>query len=359
MIASKEHKENLIEFSKKLTYKAQSFPKDENGEPTEKYLEYLSLMYDPEIIKIILHLEVFPKSTSLSKLSKKIGLEKAEISAKLAETCKRGFLIKIGNYYSLPTPLFIYDMPFIIKENYTRDDIVKFAQLSREFYTNDKYYKTWENKRDGTPRMRVLTVSEQVEPGHQIIPIEEVYNIIESNTDFAVIPCPCRKRAEVEGIRECKDKYPIHNCILLGPNAKAVLEMGDPDVKAATKEEIITLTEEASQIGLVHATDNDATNCNILCACCECCCGMLKGITRFDNPRAIAKANYISLIDEEKCTGCETCLERCKFNAITVDGIAHIDKDKCLGCGLCAVTCPSNAITMARFERENIPGTIS
>jgi len=145
----------------------------------------------------------------------------------------------------------------------------------------------------------------------------------------------------------------------MGPNAKAVLEMGDPDIKTATKEEVRRLTEEAAQIGLVHGTDNDATNCTILCACCECCCGMLKGITRFDNPRAIAKANYISLINEEKCTGCETCLERCKFNAITVDGVAHIDRNKCLGCGLCAVTCPSNAITMARFERENIPGTIS
>ncbi len=53
------------------------------------------------------------------------------------------------------------------------------------------------------------------------------------------------------------------------------------------------------------------------------------------------------------------CLERCKFNAITVDGVAQIDRDKCLGCGLCAVTCPSNAITMVRFERENIPGKIS
>ena len=107
MVASKEHRNNLIEFAKKLKYKAQSFPKDENGEPTEKYLEYLSLMYDPEIFKIILHLDVFPKSISLSKLSKKIGMEKAEISAKLAEICKRGFLIKIGELL-LFTNAFVY-----------------------------------------------------------------------------------------------------------------------------------------------------------------------------------------------------------------------------------------------------------
>ncbi len=83
---------------------------------------------------------------------------------------------------------------------------------------------------------------------------------------------------------------------------------------------------------------------------------MLKGITRLDNPRAFAKANYISVVDEEACTGCETCLSRCKFNAITVDDTATIDAEKCVGCGLCAVTCPAEAISMKRLEREVLPG---
>jgi len=67
---------------------------------------------------------------------------------------------------------------------------------------------------------------------------------------------------------------------------------------------------------------------------------MLKGLTRLDNPRAIARANFISKVDEELCVACGTCLERCKFEAITINGKAEINPDKCIGCGLCAVTCP-------------------
>lgn len=358
MITSTEHKEDLIKIAKKLERKIQSFPKDERGEPTETYLEYLRLMYEPEIAKIVIELPVFPETISLIRLSKKLNINKLELMDKLEVPAKRGFVIKLGKSYAQPMPLFVYDMPFILKENYEnhKDESMKAAHLSRKFYTEEGYYKTWQNSRKGVPRFRVLTVSEEIEPNREIIPIEEVYSIINKWDDFAVIPCPCRKRAEIEGIRECVDKYPIHNCILFGPYAKAILEMGDPIIRSVSRAEIIDITKEASDIGLVHCTDNRAENCTILCACCECCCGMLKGLTRLDNPRAIAKANFISHINEDDCIACGTCLERCKFGAITVNDIAQVNPDKCVGCGLCAVTCSNNAIIMKRFEREEIPG---
>jgi len=358
MIVSKEHKEDLITIAKKLERKAMSYPKDEYGEPTETYLEYLSLMYNPEIAKVVIALPVFPETISIIRLAKKLNIDKLELMNKLEETTKRGFIIKLGKSYSQLMPLFVYDMPFFLKINYDnhREEAKKFAYLSRKFYAEEGYYKTWQNSRKGVPRFRVLTVSEKVESEREIIPIEEVYSVIDKWDDFAIIPCPCRKRAEVEGIRECTDKYPINNCVLLGPYAKAVLEMGDPVIKSASRDEIVEITKNASKVGLVHCTDNTAENCTILCACCECCCGMLKGLTRLDNPRAIAKANFISHIVEDDCIACGTCVDRCKFGAITVDDFAHVNLDKCVGCGLCAVTCSNNAIIMKRFEREEIPG---
>ncbi len=358
MIVSNKHKENLVKIAKKLEKKSQSFPKDENGEPTETYLEYLSLMYDPEVAELVIPLPIFPETMSIVRLAKQIGLDKETVIQKLEIPAKRGFVIKLGRSYAQIMPLFVYDMPFILKVNYEdhKDEAEKFAYLSRKFYSEEGYYKTWQNSRKGVPRFRVLTVSEEIEPNREIIPIEEVYSIIEKWDDFAIIPCPCRNRAEIEGIRECKDIYPIHNCVLFGPYAKAVFEMDDPIIKSATKEDIIKLTKEAAEVGLVHCTDNKAENCTILCACCECCCGMLKGLTRLDNPRAIAKANFVSYIVEDNCVACGTCVERCKFEAITVDDIAYINLEKCVGCGLCAVTCPNNAIIMKRFEREEIPG---
>ena len=182
-----------------------------------------------------------------------------------------------------------------------------------------------------------------------------MYCIIDQNNDFAVVPCPCRNRTEIAGIRECKDKYPIHNCLLLGPYAKASLEFGDPIIKAITKEEAKALVRESSELGLVHNTDNKAKNCTIICSCCECCCVHLTGMIKYGNPRAIGKANYIAHVDENHCVGCGTCIDRCKFNAIVVNDIAEINTDKCMGCGLCAVTCSNDALTMRRLEREEVP----
>ncbi|MHA2181851.1 MAG: 4Fe-4S binding protein, partial [Promethearchaeota archaeon] len=78
-------------------------------------------------------------------------------------------------------------------------------------------------------------------------------------------------------------------------------------------------------------------------------------LTKLDNPRAIAKANYLSKTNEELCVSCGTCLERCKFQAISLNDYAEVNTERCIGCGLCAVTCPEEAISMVRIERETIP----
>ena len=52
-------------------------------------------------------------------------------------------------------------------------------------------------------------------------------------------------------------------------------------------------------------------------------------------------------VDEEKCTGCETCVEACPVEAIKmVDGIAKVDSELCTDCGTCVEACPVEAISM-------------
>jgi Pyruvate/2-oxoacid:ferredoxin oxidoreductase delta subunit len=354
MIESKEHRDDLIQIAKKLIRKPHSIPTDENNEPTETYIEYLSLIYNPEIAKIVQQLPVFPEGIQIAKFANDLGLDKNELIKKLSELSRKRFIVTRGKMYSLPDAFMMYDVPFIVKENYEGPDAKKFADLSRKFFIDDKYYKKWETSWKGTPYMRVLTVSEQIDPEHEILPLEQVYSIIDKNSSFAVISCPCRLRAGISGVRECTDKYPLNNCLQIGPAAEILGE--DPGKKKISKQEAKELMRRSAEVGLVLTTDNTARFTTVICSCCECCCGMLRGLTKFDNPRAIAKANFISTIDEELCTACETCLGRCKFNAITVNNFATVNPDKCIGCGLCAVTCPSDAITMKRFEREVIPG---
>ena len=52
-------------------------------------------------------------------------------------------------------------------------------------------------------------------------------------------------------------------------------------------------------------------------------------------------------VDEEKCTGCETCVEACPVEAITMENEkAKVDADACTDCGTCVDECPAEAITV-------------
>jgi ferredoxin len=351
MIQTEEHKKDLLEIAKKLQKKSQSCPTDENGEPTGTYMEYISMMFDPAVASIAKHLKIFPGTTSPNKLSKQLGMTKERIHETLKEPSKRGFIMKAGNRYALASPLLIHDVPFVLQENYKRDDIKLFADLSRKYFEQEKYYKVWETSRRDIPRMKVITVSEEIVPLHEIVPIGEVLKVIDKHDIFAVFPCPCRLRKEIEGGRKCKDKYPIHNCINMGPLAKGLLERGDEAAKEISREEAKEIVKQSVELGLVLATDNTIDNTMILCSCCECCCGTIGGLTRYDNPRAIARANYVCTVDSSACVGCETCISRCKFGAIAVETVAEVNINKCVGCGLCVLTCPQEALSMQPFDR--------
>ena len=54
-----------------------------------------------------------------------------------------------------------------------------------------------------------------------------------------------------------------------------------------------------------------------------------------------------AIVDKEKCTGCESCVEECPSEAIKmVDGKAVVDADACIDCGACVNACPVEAISM-------------
>ena len=66
---------------------------------------------------------------------------------------------------------------------------------------------------------------------------------------------------------------------------------------------------------------------------------------------------FIASVDETRCTGCQTCLTVCPYDAISRDethGIAVVSDALCTGCGTCAAACPSNAIQQAGFNDDEV-----
>jgi len=54
-----------------------------------------------------------------------------------------------------------------------------------------------------------------------------------------------------------------------------------------------------------------------------------------------------AVVDKDKCTGCETCVEGCPVGAIKVENnVAVINDEECVECGTCVTECPNEAISL-------------
>jgi len=59
--------------------------------------------------------------------------------------------------------------------------------------------------------------------------------------------------------------------------------------------------------------------------------------------------NVVTLhLDEDKCTGCGTCIEVCPHGVLQLSDkkVLIIDKDTCMECGACAKNCFISAISV-------------
>jgi electron transport complex protein RnfB len=201
------------------------------------------------------------------------------------------------------------------------------------------------------PIHRVIPVEETISLDLEVFPYERAAALVEGARSWGVRNCICRVQQRLVG-KGCD--YPLESCLLLAPVEGAFVR--DEVTRAITKEEALQILQEAEEVGLVHSTGNYRDRHNYICNCCPCCCGVLRGLTEFGVPTAVARSGFYAAVDEAACQGCGTCVERCPFEAITLpEETAVVDLDRCLGCGVCAPTCPAEAIHLERRATEETP----
>ena len=184
--------------------------------------------------------------------------------------------------------------------------------------------------------MRVIPVNEGIEPQSRILAYDDVIKIIEDAETLSVTKCSCRV---IDGA--CGK--PLEVCMQVGRAAEYNIERGTG--RALSKSEAIDILKMCEEEGLVHVADNRQVVGHVICNCCRDCC--LNWSVMTGPKKWVAPSRFEAVVDADLCTGCETCLERCFFDALTMDDdLAVVDTEKCLGCGVCTVSCPTEALQL-------------
>ncbi|HOO37694.1 MAG TPA: 4Fe-4S binding protein [Deltaproteobacteria bacterium] len=350
-----------------------------DGEVSEAFRAYIKLLFTPEEALIAAHLGIKPvsggriaqkiglrlanvrfiqkiaKKVSAAKIARKIGKDRKETLEILEAMVDKGVIQDIGGYSHFLTVPHLLNIGFKYPKALERLG-VKGAELYQQFFIQEKYYRRYQSSDAGTPMTRIVPIEKSIDHRSTIRSSEEIHRILDQCPEpIVTTDCPCRNRTDILGIRECRDKYPIHDsCFQIGAFGEYFLRRGQG--RKLKREEAHQLVERYAQLGLVFTTENTKDrNRFIICCCCECCCALLRGMTRFvdKNDAFSAKANYVAEVDPTLCKGCTLCVERCKFHAITVENKrASVNLERCYGCGVCAVTCPSQAVKLHRAERS-------
>lgn len=233
-------------------------------------------------------------------------------------------------------------MPFVVgfyEELLPRMD-EEIAQLFEEYFQETEGFITGK----GLSVHRVVPVQESIDFELEVFPYEKASTLIENAKAWAVRDCICRVQKKLIG-DPCD--HPLESCLVFAP-VEGAFDNSDVD-RAISKEEALDILHQAEDAGLVHTTGNYKDHNSYICNCCTCSCGILRSLAEFNNSSAIAKSDFLAVVDEELCIACGECLEYCQFNALDLeDDLCRVDPANCVGCGLCVPACPEDALVLIR-----------
>jgi heterodisulfide reductase subunit A len=69
----------------------------------------------------------------------------------------------------------------------------------------------------------------------------------------------------------------------------------------------------------------------------------------------------VAHVDEDRCSGCRTCVRACPYKAVSFDegrGVAVVNAVLCAGCGTCVAGCPSGAMLGSHFGDQQLRAEI-
>jgi ferredoxin len=318
---------------------------------SDRFRRLLQRLMDKEEAEVVASLPC-----SAGELAQKLGKKEEKTNEKLKGLFEKGVIFMTSKGYQFARDVFqLHDATAcdVRSDNVWRRELLDLWEdfCQAEWYADwAKVVETWK-----MPLWRVVPARKAISRGMKLLPSEDVEAILDKATKFALTNCSCRRIAT-------RCDFPADVCLQVNRAAEYAITRGSG--KELTRNEAMKIMDVAGEAGLIHSVFNGSAVTNVICNCCTDCCIFYYPLAKHGVlEKGVARSRFRAEADKTTCTGCQTCVERCPFEAVDMVKVpgekklkALINAGKCFGCGVCAVGCESQAIQLIEARpREHIP----
>ena len=309
-------------------------------------------------------------------LAKKLNRDEKELADKLDNLAKRGLIYRGKTEYQFRRGVHFSFAGPPASEEYASPEASRWRQLWAQENPNREVngWMEWFRK-TGNPVHRVYPsrlaiLSNPDIKKEDLLWHEDIEQIFRRAEIIISGPCGCRSGGgmgrKLEGeVVNTRCNHPMWNCFQFRKDTWEFNKERGYEMKVYTVEEALEKSDEAEKAGLIHeGPGNAAVMPGVICSCASDCCGMLiQSQNSGEDMHALyTPSRFEATVMEDKCAGCQDCVERCSFGAIEMVKVpgskkmkARINKQDCYGCGVCVVGCQEKAV---RFDLVRPPSHI-
>ena len=325
-----------------------------------KILDYLMTPKEAELAALL--------PMKYEELAQKLGRDIGSIKKDLEALYKRGVIFSRSpdNLEEASYALAVVQLHDITMCSFNVDikNDKKLFELWDDFCVNEwdpDQVASWD--KGEYPQGRIVPAYKAITNSPEILPCEDMREIVKSARSIAVTHCTCRRRKEAVG-KKCEAS---HSMVDIQFNLSAEYLISRNAGMRITVDQAMSLIDECEEMGLLHTCENSTRMRPRwgMCNCCTDCCMIYQPMNRFQVPvtKCISKSRYEARVDQGLCDGCQNCVDWCQFDAIDMvqpEGSkkyrAYVDTEKCMGCGICVLKCEPQALDLHMVRPpEHIP----